>query len=257
RKWGNFGTGEGKFKYPVDIDIHDNGRVYVSDAANHRIQVFDKEGNYIDQWGGFGTDSGEFNIPHGVKTDINGNVFISDGYNYRVQIFTADGEYLSQFGSYGSGKGQFNLPNSMAIDSHGAIYVTEGERTNPRIQKFINKVVLDAIVAINPESINLKSKGKSITVYIELPEGQDVEKIVVDSIVMENETGMSITIQEDRPTAVDDYDEDGMLDLMVKFDRSEVHRLLDDGNFSLVVRGSLLTDNVTFTGSQAIKVTNN
>ena len=51
REWGKFGTGDGEFDMPGGIAISDNGRVYVADQCNRRIQVFDTQGKLLTQWG--------------------------------------------------------------------------------------------------------------------------------------------------------------------------------------------------------------
>ena len=47
--WGQPGTGPGEFNFPHNICCDAAGLVYVADRENHRIQVFDGDGNYIRQ----------------------------------------------------------------------------------------------------------------------------------------------------------------------------------------------------------------
>jgi DNA-binding beta-propeller fold protein YncE len=61
--------------------------VYVTDTGNHRVEKFDKEGNFITQWGGFGNGKGQFNFPYGVAVDVKGSVFVVDSGNTRVEQF--------------------------------------------------------------------------------------------------------------------------------------------------------------------------
>ena len=79
-------------------------------------------------------------------------------------------------------------------------------------------------VDINPKTLNLKSNGTWITVYIELPEGYDVEDINVSTVLLEN-----IVPAETNPKygfaknpVIKDRDGDGIPELMVKFDRQAV-----------------------------------
>lgn len=61
---------------------------------------------------------------------------------------------------------------------------------------------------------------------------------------------------ESKPAAIGDYDEDGISDLMVKFDRQALLDLLDPGDsVSLTVSGSL-TDGMPFEGSETIRIIN-
>ncbi|MCH8840042.1 MAG: hypothetical protein IH831_05070 [Planctomycetes bacterium] len=132
--WGEFGTGNGQFMGLNDAALDSNGNIYVPDMNNHRIQKFDRDGNYLDQWGTFGSGNGQFNGPTGIALDSAGNVYVVDRGNNRVQKFDSAGVYLAQWGSLGSGDGQFSEPQKIAADSAGNVFVTDGQ--NFRIQKF-------------------------------------------------------------------------------------------------------------------------
>jgi sugar lactone lactonase YvrE len=50
RSWGRRGSAPGEFDTPHSVAVAPDGRVLVSDRHNHRIQVFDPEGNYLTEW---------------------------------------------------------------------------------------------------------------------------------------------------------------------------------------------------------------
>ena len=77
----------GQLRSPWGITVDGAGDVYVTDTGNHRIEKFDREGNFITQWGGFGNGDGQFNFPYGVAVDAKGSVFVIDSGNTRVQQF--------------------------------------------------------------------------------------------------------------------------------------------------------------------------
>lgn len=77
----------GQLRSPWGIAVDSHGDVYVTDTGNHRVQKFDREGNFITQWGGFGTGDGQFNFPYGIAVDAKGSVFVVDSGNMRVQQF--------------------------------------------------------------------------------------------------------------------------------------------------------------------------
>ncbi len=119
-----------------------------------------------------------------------------------------------------------------------------------------------AIIDINPGTLNLESNGKWVTAYIELPEGYDVNDIKVNTVLL-NDTVPA----EARPTGVGDDDEDGILDLMVKFDRQALIEYINENidwsmperakplifEVTLTVTG-LLCDDTPFEGTDAIRV---
>jgi hypothetical protein len=110
--------------------------------------------------------------------------------------------------------------------------------------------VVHATVDLKPDTLNLKSKGKWITCYIELPEDLDVENIDI-STVMLNETVpvslLEVPAPEPVPTEIGDYDSDGIPDLMVKFDRASLIEWLDARDYAEATRRSCLVV-LTITG---------
>ncbi|NBO53179.1 MAG: BspA family leucine-rich repeat surface protein, partial [Actinobacteria bacterium] len=133
--FGSYGSGNGQLYYPAAIAIHPvSGYIYVADAYNHRVQIFNSTGGYLLQFGSQGTGEGQFQFSRGIAFDASGNVYVVDQNNNRVQKFTSAGGYMSQFGSYGSGNGQFSSPRDIVIDANGYIYVSDFG--NNRIQVF-------------------------------------------------------------------------------------------------------------------------
>jgi hypothetical protein len=111
---------------------------------------------------------------------------------------------------------------------------------------------IHATIDIDPGTLNLKSKGKWVTGYIELPEGYDVSDINVSTIMLNGTVPAEL-----RPTAIGDYDSDGVPDLMVKFNRTAVSELMLSqsikyGNVTLTITGELY-DGTTFEGSDVIR----
>jgi len=110
-------------------------------------------------------------------------------------------------------------------------------------------VLISATVDIDPDTLNLKSKGEWITCYIELPEGYDVNDIDVGTVVLNGAVPA-----EPKPTEVGDNDHDGVPDLMVKFDRSSVQDILEPGDEVEITVTGELTDRTLFEGSDTIRV---
>ena len=59
-EWGQKGSGPGELSEPHTIAVDSQGRLFVGDRENNRIQIFDQEGRYLDQWRQFGRPSGIF-----------------------------------------------------------------------------------------------------------------------------------------------------------------------------------------------------
>lgn len=113
-----------------------DGRIYVLDSGNQRIQVFDATGQLLDSWGGPGAGNGEFNAegqgPWGLAIDDN-FVYVADTWNHRVQKFTLDGQFVGSYGRPGNtvddpngqGLGLFFGPRDVAIVNDDRVLVTD------------------------------------------------------------------------------------------------------------------------------------
>lgn len=61
-----------------------NGKIYLSNTGNHKIEVFDLKGNHIESIGGFGFEKGRFNTPKGIFIDNEDNLIVADSGNHRL-----------------------------------------------------------------------------------------------------------------------------------------------------------------------------
>ena len=91
-KWGTKGQEPGQLWNPWGVTVDRDGFVYVTDTGNHRIQKFDRDGNFETQWGGFGGGRGQCNFPYGIAVDRRGAIFVLDSSNFRVQQFMTSDE---------------------------------------------------------------------------------------------------------------------------------------------------------------------
>jgi DNA-binding beta-propeller fold protein YncE len=60
KSWGSTGSGPGEFLVPHALAMDSRGRLFVADRDNNRIQIFDQEGELLDEWRQFGRPSGLF-----------------------------------------------------------------------------------------------------------------------------------------------------------------------------------------------------
>jgi DNA-binding beta-propeller fold protein YncE len=127
KQWGKRGRGEGEFNLPHAICLDEKGRVYVGDRENDRIQIFDADGNFLEQWKESGAPFGLFLT--GTR------MFVADGRANRITVLDRTGKPLGHFGRKGTGEGQFSMPHMLCVDSRGAVYVAEV--TNKRVRKFV------------------------------------------------------------------------------------------------------------------------
>ena len=109
-------------------------RLYMADAGNHRVDVFDLSGRFLFHFGGSGSEPGQLNSPEAAKVGKDGNIYVADLRNDRVQVFDPEGHFVRMWGRTGSGDGEFKSPSGLAIDRDGNVYVAE--IGNDRVQVF-------------------------------------------------------------------------------------------------------------------------
>jgi DNA-binding beta-propeller fold protein YncE len=115
---------------------YDEGRVYVADRDNARIQVFGPAGTLLAVWSG--PDIGR---PWGVAVGPSHHVFLVDGGDQiaaspsgRAVELTRDGVLVTNWGSFGSAPGQLDAGHAISVGPDGSVYVAE--QVGKRIQKF-------------------------------------------------------------------------------------------------------------------------
>ncbi len=129
-----------QFRGPVmSVDVSVDGLVYVGDRSGNRVQVFTREGMFVEE---FLIRPETLGIGSVWSTAFSNDpeqryLFVADGANGKIRILNReDGVELGTIGHKGHQAGQFDQIEHMAFDSEGNLYVTE-VAPNTRIQKFV------------------------------------------------------------------------------------------------------------------------
>jgi DNA-binding beta-propeller fold protein YncE len=125
--WGEPGkTAPGHFHLSHSVLVAPDGKVYVGDRANRRVQIFSPEGEFISMWTGM---SG----PNHVARDKDGLFYIceqkADGAPGFVSIRDGAGTVLARWES--------RQAHGLWVDSHGDIYL--GSTSNRSVDKYVRK----------------------------------------------------------------------------------------------------------------------
>ena len=106
-------------------------RVYVNDRANSRVQVFDENGEYLDEWK-FGPRP-PMDI-HSFIVTSDQKLWAADQGTHKILGYDLDGHFLYSWGSWGEYPGGMWGVHGMSTDQEGNFYTASVN--NGRIQKF-------------------------------------------------------------------------------------------------------------------------
>ena len=135
KEWGSIGTAPGEFQTPHALEFDSKGRLFVADRGNHRIQIFDQDGNFLDSFEQFGRVSGLFieadDTLYAIDSESNPNnhpgwktgIRVGNAAEDKVTIFIPPHEIdEGVHGAAGEG---------VAVDPEGNIYAAEGPNSRP------------------------------------------------------------------------------------------------------------------------------
>lgn len=109
--WGRPGAGPGEFSTPHGIWVDSRDRVLVVDRENNRIQLFDRQGKYIDEWR-------DFYHPMDLFEDRQGMVYVTDQIP-RLSLLTPAGELA------GRCRPVLNMPHGIWGNAAGDLFIAE------------------------------------------------------------------------------------------------------------------------------------
>ncbi len=162
--------------------------------------------------------------------------------------------YQLRAGSPGIDTGDNSVSGLPELDLDGNPRIVDGDGDGAAVVdmgafEYQGVMAIEATIDFDPYTLNLKNKGKWVTTYIELPAGYNVADIDVSSLWLNGSVNA-----ESKPASIGDNDNDGIIDLMAKFDRNAVEDLLVvSENVEITVSGSLV-DGPQFVGIDIIRV---
>ncbi len=131
KEWGQIGVRHGEFRTPHALEFDSQGRLWVADRGNHRIEIFDQDGNYLDSRYMYGRISGIFitedDLVYAIDSESGPTNHV--GWRNGVRIGHVDEDHITGFippferpdrvyqGTAGEG---------VAVDADGNVYAAEG-----------------------------------------------------------------------------------------------------------------------------------
>jgi streptogramin lyase len=144
KQWGGHGSGPGQFEMPHALAFDSQGRLFVGDRGNNRIQIFDQDGNLLTEWK-------QFSRPSGIYIDKNDVMYVTDsestdkdGYGHNpgwkrgIRIGSAkDGTVTAFIPDPSPGTAVTSAAEGVAADAQGAVY---GAEVGPKdVKKYVKK----------------------------------------------------------------------------------------------------------------------
>lgn len=159
RTIGGYGWQASSFDNPAAI-FSNTLNVYVADKNNDRIQIFDKDLNYLSEVKSKADNmNSEFRYPTAVGVSNQGELFVLDSDNTRILKYNLRGEYQLQIGSYDAGNYALNHPVKFTTTADQRLYVIDDDYILmfDQFGNGLSKTKLD----FTP--ININSSGSGIT----------------------------------------------------------------------------------------------
>lgn len=127
--FGTAGSGNGQFNQPFGVVTDSNGRIYVADSANDRVQVFNSSYEYLFQIKNWTNENDELDGFIAV-TDVvilsNGTITVANQNHQTIEQFDSAGNFIRRFGFDGSAPENIREGEFILRDSSNNIYVADG-----------------------------------------------------------------------------------------------------------------------------------
>ena len=104
----------------------------MTDACNHRVAIYDLEGNLLGYIGSAGRGPGQLRYPYDLALLDDGTLVVCEYGNNRLQLFGPDRKSLAVCGRAGRQSGQLAYPWGVAVDTRRRAFIVDAG--NNRIQ---------------------------------------------------------------------------------------------------------------------------
>jgi hypothetical protein len=109
-----------------DIEIDDQGRIYLLSEDTSKIYVYSPEEEFLFSFGQKGGSTGKTSRPRGFTLDHkNGIIYVVDYMRHTILLYDFTGAYLTEFGGLGYKEGWFRYPTDIASDDQGRTIIAD------------------------------------------------------------------------------------------------------------------------------------
>ncbi|MFH0981312.1 MAG: SMP-30/gluconolactonase/LRE family protein [Planctomycetota bacterium] len=120
---------------PIGMIVHPDGRLFVADTHYHRVLIYDRDGNLLEQFGRPGRSDGEFELPTDMAIDADGFIYVSEyNGNDRITKWSPDLRFVKAIGEGPIEGLGLTRPAAIDIDDEQTLWVADA--CNHRIIRF-------------------------------------------------------------------------------------------------------------------------
>ncbi len=140
---GNAGGERAVLVEPSGIAVDAFGRIYVTDASQHRLVRLDARGTWLGEAGALGSDPGDLRRPAGVTAMGSLGVAVLDRENRRVVLYDLFGRLLGVLTDFAALEDELGRvdPVALTADRGGALYVADADRDRVLVLDFSGRYV--------------------------------------------------------------------------------------------------------------------
>jgi len=128
------------FYQPRNISVDDQRNIYILERGTHRVQKFDKDGQFLQTIGKKGQGPGEFERPYSLFLDKNNNIYVSD--RRKIHFFSHTGKFVKTIPLS-------DQVNNFFVSSEGNIYGLMTQRSERERTELIVKMNSDGKILKN------------------------------------------------------------------------------------------------------------
>ena len=142
KEWGEIGEDQGEFRTPHALAMDSQGRLFVADRGNHRIQIFDQDGNYIDSYYQFSRVSGLFITQDDMLYAIDSESSPERHPDWKtgIRIGSVNADKVTAFiPPHETGEPNGAAGEGVAVDADGNVYGAEGPISRETAQGGLTK----------------------------------------------------------------------------------------------------------------------
>ncbi|MCK5507658.1 MAG: SH3 domain-containing protein [Desulfobacterales bacterium] len=154
-----------------DVEIDNQGNIYLLSEDMGRIYVYDSQERYLFKFGQKGGSSGKLSRPRGIAVDGGRKrIYVIDYMRHTANAYSDDGQFLFEFGGKGWGKGWFNYPADIAVDTLGNVLVVDTFNNRVQVLKIQETPSIEKVKKIKPKVTIVKKVAEAKVLEPEVSE---------------------------------------------------------------------------------------